>query len=136
MLDKKFADACISEELECMYDDKTLREFLSTYFDCGIEDDEISLAMDDEFTDTVQSWADDNDMNYDEMYDFIMDSLDNRVEYDIDIDMNYEGRPTKMGSARNPYWVREVCFDGRVLVNEISLELEEWFKEYKTNDRI
>ena len=131
MLDKKFADSCLKEELDDLKENKTLREFLAEYFQYGIEDESIAEAMDDEFADLVDCWSVDNGMSPKEMIDFIMKSLDAKVDYDIRINNNYDVKPYKMGSDDNPYWTKEVCFSCKVIVNDISLTIDEWYKNYE-----
>ena len=58
-------------------------------------------------------------------------SLDKEVEYDLKIDMEYDKEPTKMGSDKKPYWDKEVRFTCRVLIDSVSLELDEWFMGFE-----
>ena len=60
-----------------------------------------------------------------------MKSLDAKVDYDIRINNSYDVKPYKMGSDDNPYWTKEVCFNCRVIVNDISLTIDEWYKSYE-----
>lgn len=131
MLSQDFANKCVREELESLYENKTLREFLAEYTQSGIENETLVEVLTDEYADLVDSWADDNDMDYTEMFAFIMKSLDKEVEYDLKIDMEYDKEPTKMGSDKKPYWDKEVRFTCRVLVDNVSLELDEWFMSFE-----
>lgn len=130
MLNMEFASRCLQEELESLNEDKTLREFLAEYFQYGIEDELIEKAMDDEFADLVAAWGADNEMTPEEMYDFIMNSLDCRVDYDIKVDDGYDPKPNTYG-LRSKELLKEVCFIGNVVVNNVSLGLDEWFKEFR-----
>jgi hypothetical protein len=132
MLDQDFANKCIREFQEELSEDKTLREFLSSYMsNCGKYDEDIESTMSDEYTDLIDSWATDNDMDYTEMYSFIMKSLDEEVEYDTKIDMDYDKEPNKTGSSSKPHWNKEVRFEITVRVNDISFECDEAFRDYE-----
>lgn len=122
MLDQEFANKCLRELQEEFSEDKILREFLSMSFDgCGLEDEDIESAITDEYVDLVDSWATDNDMDYTEMFSFIMHSLDNDVEYDIVIDMNYDPEPYKTVSDKDPHRKKEVKFEYAVIVDDIRI---------------
>jgi AAA15 family ATPase/GTPase len=131
MLSQDFANKCVREELERSYEDKTLREFLAVFTQSSIDSDIIEDTLNDEFSDFVDSWADDNDMSRTELMDFIMKSLDHDVEYDIKIDMEYDKEPTKMGPDSKPYWDKEVRFTGRALVDDVSFDLDEWYMDFE-----
>ena len=63
MLDQDFANKCIREFQEELSEDRTLREFLSSYMsNCGIHDEDTESAMSDEYVDLIDSWATDNSM--------------------------------------------------------------------------
>lgn len=132
MLDQSFANKCVREFQEDLSKDKTLREFLSVYMgNCGIYDEDIESVMLDEYADLIDSWASDNDVDYTEMFNFIMKSLDEEVEYDIKIDMSYDKEPYKLGSNLKPRWNKEVRFEVTVRVNDILFECEEAFRDYE-----
>lgn len=132
MLDQEFANKCLREFQEDWSEDKTLREFLSSYMsDCGIDDEDIESAMLDEYLDLIESWAADNNMNYVEMFNFIMRSLDEEVIFDIMVDMNYDKEPTKMGSNSKPFWNKEVRFEVTAIVKGILFECDELFRDYE-----
>jgi len=131
MLNKDFINRCLQEELASLNEDKTLREFLAEYFQYGIEDELIEKAMKDEFKDLIIAWGDDNGMTYKDMYNFIMKSLDCKVDYDIKVDAGYDPKPNTWGlSKTNELW-KEVRFSGNVIVNNISLDLDEWYKDFE-----
>lgn len=132
MLNQEFASKCLREFQEDWSEDKTLREFLSTYMgDCGIDDEDIESAISDEYVDLIDSWANDNDMDYTEIFKFIMESLDKEVEYDIRIDMGYDEKPTKSGPDSKQFWNKEVRFELAAVVDNIRLECDELFREYE-----
>lgn len=132
MLNKDFANRCLYEFQEDLSEDRTLREFLSLYMgDCGVDDEDIEHAMSDEYDGLIDSWAADNNMDYTEMFNFIMDSLDEEVVYDVKVDMHYDEAPTKMGSYTKPVWNKEVRFEVTVKVKGISFERDEFFKDYE-----
>lgn len=132
MLNKDFANRCLQEFKEDWGEDKTLREFLSTYLgDCGIDDEDIRSTISNDYVDLINSWANDNNMDYPKMFNFIMKSLDKKVEYDIKIDMNYDEKPTKSGSDSKPFWNKEVRFETTAIVDGIRLECDELFREYE-----
>lgn len=132
MLDQEFANKCLREFQEDWSEDKTLREFLSSYMsDCGIDDEDIESAMLDEYMDLIESWAADNNMNYTEMFNFIMRSLDEEVKFDIMVDMNYDKEPIKMGSNSKPFWNKEVRFEVTAIVKGILFECDELFRDYE-----
>lgn len=134
MLNQDFANRCVREELESQYENSTLREFLSSYFGgCGIDNDDIEEAMTNEYVDLIDAWAANYDLDYTEMFEFLMRSLDLEVEYDIKIDMNYDEKPIRMGSDAKPFWNKEVRFEGNVLVGGILLSLDEWFKDFEVS---
>lgn len=87
--------------------------------------------MKDEFKDLIIAWGDDNGMTYKDMYNFIMKSLDCKVDYDIKVDAGYDPKPNTWGlSKTNELW-KEVRFSGNVIVNNISLDLDEWYKDFE-----
>ena len=43
MLNQDFANKCVREELESLYENKTLREFLAEYTQSGIENEILWL---------------------------------------------------------------------------------------------
>ncbi len=132
MLNKDFANRCLQKFKEDWSEDKTLREFLSTYLgDCGIDDEDIRSTISNDYVDLINSWANDNNMDYTKMFNFIMKSLDKEVEYDIKIDMNYDEKPTKSGSDSKPFWNKEVRFETIAIVDGIRLECDELFREYE-----
>lgn len=132
MLNKDFANRCLQEFKEDWSEDKTLREFLSTYLgDCGIDDEDIRSTISNDYVDLINSWANDNNMDYTKMFNFIMKSLDKEVEYDIKIDMNYDEKPTKSGPDSKPFWNKEVRFETTAIVDGIRLECDELFREYE-----
>lgn len=132
MLNKDFANRCLQEFQEDWSEDKTLREFLSTYLgDCGIDDEDIRSTISNDYVDLINSWANDNNMDYTKMFNFIMKSLDKEVEYDIKIDMNYDEMPTKSGPDSKPFWNKEVRFETAAIVDGIRLECDELFRDYE-----
>lgn len=132
MLNKDFANRCLQEFKEDWSEDKTLREFLSTYLgDCGIDDEDIRSTISNDYVDLINSWANDNNMDYTKMFNFIMKSLDKEVEYDIKIDMNYDEKPTKSGPDSKPFWNKEVRFEIAAIVDGIRLECDELFRDYE-----
>lgn len=132
MLNKDFANRCLQEFQEDWSKDKTLREFLSTYLGaCGIDDEDIKSTILNDYVDLINSWANDNNMDYTKMLNFIMKSLDKEVKYDIKIDMNYDEKPTKSESDLKPFWNKEVRFETTAIVDGIRLECDELFRDYE-----
>lgn len=131
MISKDFATRCLQEELDHFNENKTLREFISDFFCSNCEDESIRNLMCEDINDTVFVWAEDNNMSFDDMFNFIMNSLDNKVEYDLSIDMNYDYAPYKIGSGSNAYWNKEAMFGGVAIVNNVSLDLGEFYNDFK-----
>lgn len=132
MLNKEFANDCLREELAVQNEDRTLREFLCSYIGAAsIDDEDIYDEAINYNDDLIDAWAEDNDMGFDDLLDFLMKNLDCKVKYDISIDMDYDQKPCKMGSDRKSYWEKEVRFEGSVLVNNVSLDMDEWFRSYE-----
>jgi len=131
MISKDFATRCLQEELDRFNENKTLREFISDFFGSNCEDESIRNLMRDDIDYIVSSWAEDNNMSFDDMFNFIMNSLDNKVKYDLSIDMNYDYAPYKIGSGNNAHLNKEARFTGAVIVNNVSLDLEELFDDFQ-----
>jgi hypothetical protein len=70
-------------------------------------------------------------MSYTEMRNFIMESLDEELDYYIMVDMDYDEEPTRMGSDTKPFLTKEVRFEVTAQVNDISLGCDEQFREYE-----
>lgn len=127
MLTQEFANKCTREYLEECYEDaKTLREFLSSYLGvCSADDEDIEDIISDDYVDLIDVWASDNDLDYTEMHEFIMNNLDHAVEYDVKIDTGYDEAPVRSMLYNKPYWHKEVRVKARALVDDISLEMDE-----------
>lgn len=128
MLTKDFIEKCYREILDTFNENKTLREFLAEFMQCGIEDDCIENALyDDEYADLIDSWADANDVDKDELCDYILGSLDDEVEYEVKIDTDYDESYLTIGKGLT----KEVCFTYTVLVNGYFFELGEMFRDFE-----
>lgn len=126
MLTKDFTDKCYNEILDTFNESKTLREFLAEFMQCGIEDDGIENALyGEEYADVVKAWSDANDVDYDELCDYILGSLDDEVEYEVKIDPDYDESYLSIGKGLT----KEICFTCTVLVNGYFFELDEMFRD-------
>ena len=133
MLDKSFADKCYKETYSDWSNANTLRQFISAYFNCSIENNSIekwvfSLNYNRA---VIYNWAGDNNMSYDEFHNFIMSHLDSEVNYVMHVDSSYDEPVFSIGPDSNLKYYKEVRFVGRVEVDKVSLDLDEWFDEFE-----
>lgn len=137
MIDQDSANKYTNEMLRSFTKYKKLKDFLGSYFQCYPSRDEIEPVMLDEYSELIYNWGVYNGIGLQEMTDRLLDSLEQPVRYFISLDREYDRKPEKFNRGKlKPKWFKEVRFTGEAIVNGLSLDLDEWFKNYDVTDTI
>ena len=137
MIDQDSANKYTNEMLRSFTKDKKLKDFLGSYFQCYPSRDEIESVMLDEYSELIYNWGKDNGLDFQEMTNRLLDSLEQPMRYFISLDREYDRKPEKFNRGKlTPKWFKEVRFTGEAIVNGLSLDLDEWFKNYDVTDTI
>lgn len=136
MLNKKFASKCVKDQFDLRKEDKTLKDFLSTYLECSNDVDDIRECLLDKDNYTlVNNWAKNNKLDFDSFVNRLIELSDAVIIHHINADLNYDNEFVTINDV--PY--QEVRFTGDVTVasayisDTIVLDLDEWFESYEIN---
>lgn len=119
MLNASLADKFIKDELRSFNDVNTLRDLFATMFDVDNDDNSIEDYLNDDISDMLEIWADDNSILFGDMFELIMDNLDTHIKLNIEVDRDYDVKPKDK--------FKEVRFTGSASFNDVILDLDEWY---------
>lgn len=119
MLNAVLADKFLKDELCSFNDVSTLRDLFATMFYVDNDDSSIENYLNDDISDILEIWADDNSMLFDDMFGLIMGNLDTHITLNIEVDRDYDVKP------ENGF--KEIRFIGSASFNDVVLDLDEWY---------
>lgn len=119
MLNARLADKFLKDEFRHFNDVNTLRDLFATMFDVDNDDNSIEDYLNDDISDMLEIWADDNNILVGDMFGLIMNNLDTHIKLNIEVDRDYD--------VKSNGKFKEVHFTGSTSFNDITLDLDEWY---------
>lgn len=112
----------LKKELQYLYNEcHTLRELLFNheFEECCIRNDDVCIknCMRGKYRDLVEKWADNNDTSYASMFHFIVNHLDDKVDYHVNID------PSTINIINNNL---ECVCNGIATIDNVELDMTIW----------
>jgi hypothetical protein len=126
MLNKELAEKFLKSETK-KSKVNTIREYFSHTLEVDNDDSSILYSMQNDIYDTVEEWASNNDLPCNDMIDFIMKHLDDKVNCIIEIDSNYVTDIKEWPISNSKY--TECKFTGSIHIDSYFLDMGTWYND-------
>lgn len=103
MMDQALADKCLALIKKNYSDLFTLRDAISEMYESSYEDECIEHCITEDIPEVIDRWANDNHTSSDEIINFIMKNLDEKADFDLEINRNYGPEWVSLGGKCKAY---------------------------------